>query len=122
MEPCTAIENGYWDIRDLSNYLKVKMKTLYALVPEIPHYRVGKLIRFRKEEIDSWMEHKRGMAYGQGVTSGNHRVRGSGKGNADIGRLIRKAIDQSKDEIYNPYHGKSDRSKGPKKETKHGSL
>ena len=79
MEPCTAIENGYWDIRDLSHYLKVKMKTLYALVPEIPHYRVGKLIRFRKQEIDSWMEHKRGMACGQGVKSGNHRVRRTGK-------------------------------------------
>jgi len=33
MEPCASIENGYWDIRDLSNYLKVKIKTLYALVP-----------------------------------------------------------------------------------------
>lgn len=122
MEPCASIENGYWDIRDLSNYLKVKMKTLYALVPEIPHYRVGKLIRFRKQEIDSWMEHKRGMACGQGVTSGNHRVRRQGKGNADIDRLIRKAIDQSKGESYNPEHGKSDRSKGPRKETTHGSL
>ena len=113
MEPCTAIENGYWDIRDLSNYLKVKMKTLYALVPEIPHYRVGKLIRFRKQEIDSWMEHKRGMACRQVVKSGKHRARSTGKANADIGRLIRKAIDQSKDEIYNPYHGKSDRIEGP---------
>jgi excisionase family DNA binding protein len=122
MEPCSAIENGYWDIRDLSNYLKVKMKTLYALVPEIPHYRVGKLIRFRKQEIDSWMEHKRGMACGQGVTSGNHRVKRPGNGHADIDKLIRKAIDQSKGEAYNPYHGKSDRIKGPTKETKHGSL
>jgi excisionase family DNA binding protein len=122
MEPCTAIENGYWDIRDLSNYLKVKMKTLYALVPEIPHYRVGKLIRFRKQEIDSWMEHKRCLACGQGVTSGNHRARRTGKGNADIDRLIRKAIDQSKGEVYNPYHGKSDRSKGPKKEMNNGSI
>jgi hypothetical protein len=64
------------------------MKTLYALVPDLPHYRVGKLIRFRKEEIDSWMEHKRGMACGQGVKSEKHRARRPGKGNADIGRLI----------------------------------
>jgi len=122
MEPCASIENGYWDIRDLSNYLKVKMKTLYALVPEIPHYRVGKLIRFRKQEIDSWMEHNRGMAYGQGVKSGNHRMRRTGKSHAGIDRLIRKAIDESKGEAYNLEHGKSDRIEGPKKETKHGSI
>ena len=122
MVPCAATENGYWDIRDLSNYLKVKTKTLYALVPELPHYRVGKLIRFRKQEIDSWMEHHRGMACGQGIPSRNHRVRSPGKGHADIDRLIRKAIDQSKGEAYNLDHGKSDRSKGPRKETTHGSL
>lgn len=121
MEPCTAIENGYWDIRDLSHYLKVKMKTLYALVPVIPHYRVGKLIRFRKAEIDSWMEHHRGMAYGQGVTPGNHRVRRSGKGQADIDKLIRKAIDQTKGETYNLITGNQTGSRDPKGD-QHGSL
>jgi hypothetical protein len=83
---------------------------------------VGKLIRFRKQEIDSWMEHNRGMACGQGVKSGSHRVRRTWKGNADIDRLIRKAIDQSKGEVYNLEHGKSDRSKGPKKEMNNGSI
>ncbi len=121
MEPCTAIENGYWDIRDLSNYLKVKMKTLYALVPEIPHYRVGKLIRFRKQEIDSRMEHNRGMAYGQGVKSGNHRMRRTGKGHADIDKMIRKAIDQNKGETYNLITGNQTGSRDPKGD-KHGSI
>lgn len=53
------LPNGFWDIEDLSNYLRVKVKTLCAIVPDIPHYRIGKLIRFSKEEIDSWMEGKR---------------------------------------------------------------
>ena len=122
MEPYVAIESGYWDIRDLSNYLKVKMKTLYALVPELPHYRVGKLIRFRKEEIDSWMEQHRGRFCSRDVRSGNHKIGNRGRGNADIGRLIRKAIDQNKGETYNLAYGKSDRTKGPRKETQHGSL
>jgi len=121
MEPCTAIENGYWDIRDLSNYLKVKIKTLYALVPVIPHYRVGKLIRFRKEEIDSWMERHRGRVCGQGVQSGALRVRRPGKGSADIDRLIRKAIDQNKGETYNLITGNQTGSRDPKGD-KHGSI
>ena len=52
-------DNSYWDILDLSRYLNVKVKTLYAMIYNIPHYRVGKLIRFKKEEIEAWMENKR---------------------------------------------------------------
>ncbi|MDA8126603.1 MAG: helix-turn-helix domain-containing protein [Deltaproteobacteria bacterium] len=121
MEPCAATENRYWDIRDLSHYLKVKIKTLYALVPVIPHYRVGKLIRFRKEEIDTWMEHKRGIVCEQGRKSENHRVRGIGKGNPDIDRLIRKAIDQTKGETYNLITGNQTGSRDPKGD-RHGSI
>ena len=48
-------------VKELSDYLKVKEKTLYSLVSRgvIPHYRIGKLVRFRQDEIDDWMEAKR---------------------------------------------------------------
>jgi excisionase family DNA binding protein len=121
MEPCAVTENGYWDIQDLSHYLKVKIKTLYALVPVIPHYRVGKLIRFRKEEIDSWMEHHRGTVCVQGIQSGAWRVRRMGKGHADIDRMIRKAIDQNRGETYNLATGNQTGSRDPKGD-KHGSI
>ena len=55
------IDSEFWDIEDLSNYLKVKIKTLYAMISDIPHYRVGRLIRFRKQEIDFWMEKQEGQ-------------------------------------------------------------
>jgi excisionase family DNA binding protein len=122
VEECTFINDGYWDIKDLSHYLKVKIKTLYAMVPDIPHYRVGKLIRFRKQEIDSWMENNRMMVPGHSNKLENPKGELSGKGNVDIDRLIRKAIDQNKLESYNPEHGKSDRIEGPKKEINHGSV
>ena len=121
MEPCAVTENSYWDIRDLSHYLKVKIKTLYALVPVIPHYRVGKLIRFRKEEIDSWMEHHRGRVCGQGLQSDAWRVRRTGKGHADIDMLIRKAIDQNKGGTYNLATGNQTGSRDPEGD-KHGSI
>ena len=122
MEHCTLIDNGYWDIKDLSGYLKVKTKTLYAMISYIPHYHVGKLIRFKKQEIDSWMEGNRTKALGQNNKSESHKGRQSGKGSADIDRLIRKSIDQSKQETYNHDHGKSDRIEGPTKEANHGSV
>ena len=106
----------FWDIKDLSIYLKVKVKTLYDMVPDIPHYRVGRLIRFRKQEIDSWMENKK--VNGIKRTNKSRKIRS----NIPIDKLIRKAIDQSNDEVYNPCHGKSDRIKGPKKEIHNGSI
>lgn len=122
MEEIISHDNGYWDIKDLSHYLKVKIKTLYAMVPDIPHYRIGKLIRFRKQEIDSWMEHNRSILFCHDDNASSFKGNISNKGNSDIDRLIRKAIDQGKQETYNPDHGKSGRIKGPMKEIKNGSL
>ncbi|MCX5852938.1 MAG: helix-turn-helix domain-containing protein [Deltaproteobacteria bacterium] len=115
-------DNSFWDIEDLSNYLKVKIKTLYAMIDDIPHYRVGKLIRFKKQEIDSWMEKKRINARDGIIKSRTIKDKQSDKGNTPIDKMIRKAIDQSKDEVYNPDHGKSDRIKGPRKEINNGSI
>jgi excisionase family DNA binding protein len=117
-----TIENGFWDIDDLSNYLKVKIKTLYAMIHDIPHYRIGKLIRFRKQEIDFWMENKRVKALDRINKSTNIRHKQSDKGNTNIDKLIRKTIDQSKNQVYNPEHGKSDRIEGPRKEINNGSI
>jgi hypothetical protein len=42
--------------------------------------------------------------------------------NIQIDKLIRKSIDQNKNEVYNPDHGKSDRIEGPTKEINNGSI
>jgi excisionase family DNA binding protein len=116
------IHNGFWDIEDLSCYLKVKVKTLYAMVRDIPHYRVGKLIRFKKEEIEAWMENKRANV--QDVKTRPRKKRKPMEvGHHHIDRLIRNTIDQTKQEGYNPDHGKPDRIKGLMgKEVDHGLI
>jgi excisionase family DNA binding protein len=47
-------------VKELARYINMKEKTLYYLVRNgsIPHYRVGKLVRFKKDEIDQWMDTK----------------------------------------------------------------
>jgi len=114
-------DKSYWDILDLSHYLKVKVKTLYAMIYNIPHYRIGKLIRFKKEEIDAWLESKRGNDRDVKIQQrGKRKLTKSA--NKDINRLIRKTIDQTKQEDYNLDHGKSDRIEGLRKEVKNGSI
>jgi excisionase family DNA binding protein len=113
-------DNSYWDILDLSRYLNVKVKTLYAMIYDIPHYRVGKLIRFKKEEIEAWMENKKAKV--DFKTQPRKKREVSELANSHINRLIRKTIDQTKHEDYNLDHGKSDRIEGLRKEVKNGSI
>lgn len=117
-----TMDNGFWDIADLSAYLKIKIKTLYAMISDIPHYRVGKLIRFKKDEIDSWMQNKKEKTFDEINEATASKSKPPNKGITPVDKLIRKAIDQSKQEVYNPAHGKSDRIEGLIKEKNNGSI
>jgi excisionase family DNA binding protein len=112
-----SMNHHFWNIEDLSNYLNVKVKTIYSMVPDIPHYRIGKLIRFKKDEIDSWLESKRKNVH---QTIQNKKARESTNNQIDL--LIRKTIDRAKQEDYNSHHGKSDRIKTQEKEMNYGSI
>jgi hypothetical protein len=99
-----------------------KEKTLYAMISDIPHYRVGKLIRFKKDEIDSWMQNKKEKTFDEITEATASKSKPPNKGNTPVDKMIRKAIDQSKQEVYNPAHGKSDRIEGLIKEKNNGSI
>lgn len=44
-------------ITELSVYLNIKKATLYSWVEQnkIPHLKIHRLIRFRKDEVDAWL-------------------------------------------------------------------
>ncbi len=48
----------YIDIAELSAQLRIKRSTLYAMVVQgrIPHFKFGRLIRFRQDQIDEWAQ------------------------------------------------------------------
>jgi excisionase family DNA binding protein len=48
---------GLMNVRDVSRYLRCSVSTVRRLVSksEIPHFRLGKLVRFRRTEIDAWL-------------------------------------------------------------------
>ncbi len=43
-------------LRDASKYLSLSEKTIRSRLPEIPHYRYGQKLLFRKSELDQWMQ------------------------------------------------------------------
>ena len=127
-QPPGNIYTEYLTVGDLSAYLSIKPKTLYARIKEIPHYKVGRLVRFRKDEIDAWMQKHKVGKIEKDLEPATTVLECAKEGPAarktrkrrvpinDLDRMIAKAIDQVKGEGYTPSHGKSDRIEGLGKE------
>ncbi len=111
------------NIDELSDYVKIKKSSLYSKVArrEIPHYKIGHLLRFKRSEIDLWVEESK-------VETLNPRerakkiLRGTGNSTTDIGALVKETIAEAKAIHYTPVKGKPDPTRGLRKEVKDGSL
>jgi excisionase family DNA binding protein len=116
--------SGFLKIQEIANYLGIKVSTIYALVERrgIPHYRVGRLVRFKKPEVDQWMEGQRKPAVDVKVET--RRVIGSLQKRSDlrIKRTIRKIIEEVKGGGYTVGNGKPDQDRDLRKEVEDGSL
>jgi excisionase family DNA binding protein len=122
---CSSKGSKLLTISDISAYLSIKQKTLYAKVEsgEIPHYRIGRLVRFRLDEIDAWLE---GCRKVNSPATGQHTAkirRRSISGSTDhFSAVITKTIDVETNKYYSADHGKSDRIEGLGKEVNHGPV
>lgn len=113
---------GFLSIDQVCGYLKLKKSTLYSMVKsdEITHYRVGRLIRFKKEDVDAWMEKHR-----REEIDTHKKARGILKAISrpvtDINSMIKKSIAEAKGLKYTSNHGRPDQDKA-KKEVEYGAL
>jgi len=103
------MDSAYLTIRQLAEYLNVKRSTLYFQVAsgELPHYRIGRLIRFRKDEVDAWMKNHRGENRQIGLRT-NRILNTVNRSKASINNLVKNAIDDVKRKRYTPMPGKPD--------------
>ena len=117
------MEKEYLTIEEISVYLGVKKSTLYSKVEsgEIPYYRIGRLIRFKEQEVDQWMKEnkKEKLNSNRRIVKTPRKVKNP---QIDIDSLLKKTIDEVKGKRYTPNHGRSDRVKGLRKEVNHGTL
>jgi excisionase family DNA binding protein len=51
------VNTEVFDITEAMSYLKFSKGTMYSMTMkrEIPHYKVGRRLYFRKEELDAWI-------------------------------------------------------------------
>ena len=110
-------------IQELSRYLGIKTSTLYAMVGErkIPHYKVGRLVRFKRSEIDFWMEANRKECVDPARVA-RKALGPVRKPKIDVDRIVRKAIDGTRGQGYTKPHGKPDQVKGLGKEVPDGTV
>lgn len=113
-------------ISELAVYLSIKQKTIYAKVEagEIPHYRIGRLIRFRLDEIDAWLDgcRKKNQPEAERQKIKSNRRKSSKRSTDHFSKIITKTIDAETDKYYSINHGRSDRIEGPREEINHGSI
>jgi excisionase family DNA binding protein len=117
------MEKEFLTIKEVSEYLGLKESTLYHHVEngDIPYYRIGRLIRFRKQEVDKWMEGNKKEI----VDLKKISIKNLGKANnskLDISPLVKKTIAEEKRKRYTSNHGRLDQVEGLRKEVKHGTL
>jgi len=98
----------YLNIDELSKYLGIKKATLYFKVEngQIPHYKIGRLIRFKKSEIDSWMQSMRQALSTTDLKTKEIIKRLKNKKSIDVAAVMKKAVEQEKAREYNFSHGK----------------
>lgn len=117
------MDKDFLTIEELSEYLGIKRSTLYQRVGrrEIPFYRFGRLIRFKRADIELWMEGFRNEAIDSDHVGGR-LIRGIKGGGVDVGGVVKKNIEEVADLKYTPKYGKPDQIRSLRREVKNGTL
>jgi excisionase family DNA binding protein len=115
---------AYVNVQGMAEYLAIKPSTIYALVEEkrVPHYRIGRQIRFKRSEIDGWMQRQKEPVIDAKVEDRKVISSLQRRPNLDVDRIVKKAVDDVKGKRYTSSNGKPDQVKGLRKEVEDGTL
>jgi excisionase family DNA binding protein len=111
------------NVDELSEYLGIKKSSLYSKVErkEIPHYKIGHLVRFKRSDIDLWMEKSKVETLDLQERA-KKNLRRAGNYTTDIDTLVKETVAEVRGNEYTSSHGKPDRIRGLREEVSDGSL
>src|SRR5262245_47758342 len=90
------MDESFLTTEEVLEYLQVNLRTVYRLIKagKIPAVRVGRQWRFRKRDIDAWLEPQR--------PRGRHPASGTGAhGRASAGARRRRRVDDPRSAVEN---------------------
>jgi excisionase family DNA binding protein len=111
-----TVSPEFFNIQDLSRYLGIKTSTLYAMVREkkIPHYKFRRLIRFKRSEIEHWVEGNRKECLAP-EESARKKPTFTPHKNLDVDWIAKKAIEDVLGKGYTDRRGRTRPNQGPRK-------
>jgi len=115
---------NFLTVPDVASILSVKQSTVYqwAKSGEIPHYKLGRIVRFKRKDLEAWIEdHRKEKAIGE-ERKAREILRTIGRGAHNIDRIIKKSIAEVKGNRYTPSLEKPGKDKGLGKEAEHGLI
>jgi len=106
---------------DVASFLSIKPSTVYQWVrlEEIPHYRLGRIVRFRRKDLESWVENFRKVKMDMERKT-REILGGIGRKDKDIDRIVKKNIAEVKGNRYTHPQEKPGKDKGLGKEEEYG--
>jgi excisionase family DNA binding protein len=117
------MQQEFLNIDEVAEYLGVKPCTIYAWAEprKIPCYKFGRLVRFERGEIDAWAREQKQdwVSFEKKAKKARKNI---GRKKLNVGEIVRKSIDNVKQEQYNISHGKPDQVKGLGKEVRDGHF
>jgi len=122
--PSENLSKEILSIDELSEYLGIKKSSLYSKVErrEIPYYKIGHLVRFKKFDIDLWME--KSKVDPLKVEEKSKPILSSANARSvDVEEIVKKAVADSQGIKYTPrYKGDRTRIRGLGKEVSDGTV
>jgi len=110
-------------VHDVASLLSVRPSTVYqwASLGQIPHYRLGRIVRFKRKDLEAWVEGFRKERVDE-ERKARQILRVTGREAQDIDRIIKKSIAEVKGNRYTSFLEKPGKDKGLRKEAEHGLV
>jgi len=108
---------------EVASLLSVRPSTVYQWVSsgEIPHYRLGRIVRFRRKDLETWVENFRKEK--MDIEKKTIVILGTiGRKDKDTDRIIKKSIAEVKGNRYTSSLEKPGKDKGLGREGNYGLI
>jgi len=108
---------------EVASLLSVRPSTVYqwASLGEIPHYRLGRIVRFKRKDLEAWVENFRKEK--MDIERKTRVILGTiGRKDKNIDRIVKKSIAEVKGNRYTSSLEKPGEDKGLGKEAEYGLV
>jgi excisionase family DNA binding protein len=71
----TQMKQEWYTVEELQRWLRLGRSKTYELIRtgEVPSYRLGRIVRIRRQDVETWLEQNRCVPVGHSVWNRNEK-------------------------------------------------